>query len=269
MTFKLKIILFYIILFLSCNANPKKLKIITNLPDSLKEASAIELINNSKLLWTIEDSGNKSNIYGLNRTGNIIKKIDIKNAKNKDWEDLSSDKEGNLYIGDFGNNEKKRKLFTIYKIDDLNTKKTKAKRIDFTLPKQIKSKDFEAFFLLNNHFYIFSKESKSCVLIKVPNKIGKHTAKLVSNFKLDGKNNEITGAAINNKKNTIVLLNHKKLWKLTNFKGDAFFKGDIEALKFDDNSQKEGICFKNSSTVYITDEKTNNRGGNLYEFKIN
>ncbi len=255
------------VLFTACHTG--KLDVIADLPNSLEEASAVEKVSGSNLLWTIEDAGNKNNIYGFNTKGKLIKDIDISNSSNIDWEDLTSDNEGNLYIGDFGNNSKNRDDFTIYKVSDLKNDKTTAERINFTLPKKVNSEDFEAFFLYNNFFYIFSKENKSSILLKVPNKIGKHTAILVENFNLDGKHHKITSADISDNGEIIVLLNHDKLWKISNFKGDNFFDGNIDEQKFDHDSQKEGICFKNNNTVYITDEKDKSEGGNLYTFKLN
>lgn len=257
-----------VILLISSSCSTGKLAIIADLPDSLKEASAIESVINSNLLWTIEDAGNKNNIYGVDLKGNIVKDIDISNSNNIDWEDLTSDKQGNLYIGDFGNNSKNRDDFTIYKISDLNSDKTKAERINFLLPKTIKPKDFEAFFLFNNYFYIFSKENKSSMLFKVPNRLGKHIAQKAFKFNLKGKNLKITAADISKDGKTLLLLNHDKLWKITDFEGDNFFEGKIQELKFDHNSQKEGVCFKDANSVYITDEKNKDEGGNLYEFKL-
>lgn len=266
MTFKLNPVLLFALLFLSCNTG--KLEVIANLQSSLKEVSAMEVVKGSNLLWVLEDAGNKNNIYGLDLKGNIVKDIDISNASNIDWEDLTSDNLGNLYIGDFGNNSKNRDDFTIYKVSNLKNDKTTGERINFILPKDVKSEDFEAFFILNNAFYIFSKENKSSILLKVPNIIGKHTAKLVTDFNLDGKHHKITSADISDDGKTVVLLNHDKLWKITNFELDYFFKGTIEELNFGHDSQKEGICFKNNSIVYITDEKNKSEGGNLYEFKL-
>ncbi|WP_298555524.1 hypothetical protein [uncultured Algibacter sp.] len=262
-----KLLILFFLIISSCKT--ENLIVIADLPNSLKEASAIEKITNSNLLWTIEDSGNKNNIYGLNLKGKIIKDIDINNSSNIDWEDLTSDNQGNLYIGDFGNNSKNRDDFTIYKVSNFNTNKTEAQRINFILPKKVKPKDFEAFFLFKDYFYLFSKENKSSMLFKVPNQVGLHTATLIKAFNLDGKNHRITSADISKDGKTIVLLNHNKLWKITNFKNDLFFEGKIQELKFDHNSQKEGVCFKNNSSVYITDERTKNKGGNLYKFNIN
>tara|TARA_R110002049_G_scaffold30345_2_gene103950 strand:+ start:1048 stop:1848 length:801 start_codon:yes stop_codon:yes gene_type:complete len=264
-----KILLCFILLSYSCETG--KLTVIASINNDLEEASAIELVKGSNLLWTIEDAGNKNNLYGLNLKGNIIRDIDIENAKNEDWEDLTSDNSGNIYIGDFGNNNKKRKNFTIYKVSDLKNIKDRATAevIGFTLPKGVKSEDFEAFFLLDNYFYIFSKENSTSILLKVPNDIGNHVAELVTDFNLEGKHHKITSAAISPNEETVVLLNHDKLWKLSNFKPDNFFKGKVEELKFDHVSQKEGICFKNDSIVYITDERNKTEGGNIYTFSLN
>lgn len=248
-----------------------QLKIEGSINNSIKEASAAETTPHSNLIWTIEDSGNDSDLFGLDSSGKIVKKVAITNASNIDWEDLTSDKDGNIYIGDFGNNNEKRKHFRILKINhnDLDNATAEAEIIDFTVPKKKYSKDFEAFFLYNNSFYIFSKETKKFITLMVPNTPGKHVAVLRSDFNLDGKNNKITAADISDDGKSIVLLNHDKVWKITNFKNDDFFSGNIEELPFDNNSQKEGICFKNDAMVYITDERSGDEGGNIYSYKLN
>jgi hypothetical protein len=269
MMFQIQKLIFSLLFLSSCDTG--KLNVIADLPHSLKEVSAAETLPDSDLIWVIEDAGNKNNLYGLNTQGKIIKDLDISNASNIDWEDLTSDDSGNLYIGDFGNNSKNRDDFTIYKVANPNTeaRHTTAEKINFLLPKEMKSEDFEAFFILNDFFYIFSKENKSSILLKVPNIIGKHTAELIADFNLDGKHHKITSADVSDDGKTVALLNHDKLWKISDFESDNFFKGTIEELKFNHDSQKEGICFKNANTVYITDEKNKNEGGNLYEFKLN
>lgn len=248
-----------------------QLQFLGDINNSLKEVSAAESIPQSNLIWTIQDSGNDSELIGLNDKGDIIKTITIDNVSNIDWEDLTSDQDGNLYIGDFGNNNKKRKIFRILKIkgEDLNNTNTTADIIEFTLPKKQSSKDFEGFFLWDDSFYIFSKETKKFIVIKVPNKAGRHEAHVHSDFNLDGKDNKITAADISDDGKIIVLLNHDKLWKLSGFKDDDFFSGEIEELPFEHNSQKEGICFRTKTNVVITDERNGTTGGNIYSFDLN
>ncbi len=261
-------LLFLSLMVLSCNTG--RLKVVADISSDLKEVSAVETITNSDLIWVIEDSGNKNNLYGLDSKGGIAKNIVIGNSTNMDWEDLTSDGNGNLYIGDFGNNSKKRETFTIYKVNNVASleDRVNAEIITFKLPDTIKPKDFEAFFLFNDTFYVFSKNDKKAIVVSVPNIMGNHLAQFVTEFNLEGKKNRVTAADISPDGKTIILLNHDKLWKLTNFDGDNFFEGSVEALPFEHTSQKEGICFKTGNTVLITDEYDNTEGGNTYEFSL-
>jgi len=260
-----------LVFVLSTACQTGTLTVQADLPQHLKEISAVEQTTNSSLLWVIEDAGNKNEVYGLNEQGAQEVAIEITGAKNKDWEELTSDNEGNLYIGDIGNNNHKREVFTIYKIKNpaKNTTTLTAEEIKFRMPTGVKSKDFEAFFLYEQQFYLFSKENGKAVLLSVPNSVGTHTARLITHFKLAGNNTKITSADISDDGKTVVLLNHDNLWKLDQFTGDNFFTGQITALPFMHSSQKEGICFKSDSSVYITDEKNKSSGGNLYRFNLN
>ena len=47
------------------------------------------------------------------------------------------------------------------------------------------------------------------------------------------------------------------------------FDGNLEKLSFKHNSQKEGVCFMNDSTLIITDERSGHDGGNIYGFSLN
>jgi len=96
------IFLFLIFVLQSC-ANHGQLNLIEKLPKKLKENSGIVSYSDSTA-WFIEDGGNSDNIYKTDFKGNIIQQLDVENGKNKDWEDLTKDVKGNLYIGDFGNN---------------------------------------------------------------------------------------------------------------------------------------------------------------------
>jgi hypothetical protein len=268
MTLQIHHLILSALLLTSCDIG--NLTAVANIPNHLKEVSAVETNSKSDLIWMIEDAGNDNHIYGMDEKGTIKKDLTVLNSENIDWEDLTSDSDGNLYIGDFGNNSRKRTSFTIYKLTNAEnaTDKISSEKINFNLPKDMKSEDFEAFFVYNNSFYIFSKETKKCRLLKVPNQIGHHTSELVREFNLDGKHNRITSADISDDGKTIVLLNHAKVWKISDFESDAFFKGTVSELSFGHDSQKEGVCFRNDSTLYITDESNGAEGSNLYAFKF-
>jgi hypothetical protein len=70
----------------------------------------------------------------------ISKTVFITNAKNIYWEDMTQDDFGHFFLGDFGNNENKRKWLTIYKIEnpiDIKGERTSAEIIKFMYPEQI------------------------------------------------------------------------------------------------------------------------------------
>ncbi|HIC32742.1 MAG TPA: hypothetical protein EYO76_12580, partial [Flavobacteriaceae bacterium] len=75
MIFKLKPIAFLILLFMSCQSG--KLTVVGSIDSDLEEASAAEIVNNTNIVWTIEDAGNKNNVYGMDFKGNIVKDIEI------------------------------------------------------------------------------------------------------------------------------------------------------------------------------------------------
>src|SRR6187402_2169888 len=127
-------------ILIACQNSSDTLTKLYSLPKKLKEVSGIIYDEKNNLFWTLEDSGNANKIYGLNvKNGTIEKKITIKNTSNTDWEDITKDKEGNLYIGDFGNNDNVRQDLCIYKIDKKSLNKENAipvYKISFSYPEQ-------------------------------------------------------------------------------------------------------------------------------------
>ena len=102
---------------LACQNGSETLTKLYSLPKKLKEVSGIVYSQKDNLFWTLEDSGNANKIYGLNIENGVIEKtITVENTPNVDWEEITKDLEGNLYIGDFGNNKNVRKDLCIYKI---------------------------------------------------------------------------------------------------------------------------------------------------------
>ena len=271
------------LLLCSCT-NYGQLQVVADLPRSLREISGIQTMNNSNLIWAVNDGGNKNRIYGINTKGKIKKVVTI-NAKNNDWEDLTSDPKGNLYIGDFGNNYNNRKKLAILKVNakDLkNDKNANVERIRFYFPDQKKFPpkkkqlffDTESFFFFNDSLYLFTRsrvkgDYGKTSLYKIPAKEGDHAAEFISDYSSCKKLKcSITSAAMSEDKKKVVLLSSESILLLTKFKDDNFFSGKIVELPFDHKSQKEGVCFKNDKNLYITDERSHGNGGNLYEYKL-
>ncbi|MFC6096920.1 hypothetical protein ACFPVY_09720 [Flavobacterium qiangtangense] len=275
----------FAIALLSCNGKSQEINTNT-VKIKLKEASGVEVSSASDLIWVLEDSGNKNNIYGLNSDGSINQTIKIENVKNVDWEDLTSDKAGNLYIGDFGNNDNARKDLCIYKVNSDNLKQdiaTASQKISFYYPEQTEFPpkksgllyDAESFFEHNGNFYIFTKNRSKgfdgiVFLYKIPNQEGNHKAQLLGTFQACNiyKKCAITSADISPDGKTVAILSASRVYLLTNFSSDDFLSGKTEEIQLPEVTQKEGICFKDNETLLIVDEKDKKTGGNLYKIKI-
>lgn len=281
--FKRGYFLIWISLLNSCS-NFGQLKVKADLSNLLDEVSAVQLVKGSRLIWMINDGGNKKHLYGLNAKGEIKLAIPI-DAKNNDWEDLTSDPEGNLYIGDFGNNDNFRKNLKILKVDKTSLQTdTKAEVIKtkFYYPEQTKFPpkkkdryfDAESFFYFNGYFYIFTRsrvhdDFGKTTLYRVPAQKGEFEAIKIGSY--DNCNTlecSITSATINASGTEVLLLTHQNILRFTGFENDNFLSVEPEILAFEHLSQKEGICYKSDREVYITDERTGSDGGNLYTFRI-
>lgn len=287
----LRIIILGVFLLWSCNPKSQNssssdvLKTEFSLPKKLKEVSGIALSPDKKIIWAIEDAGNKNMVYGLDRGGKQVADVLVENTENNDWEDITSDKNGNLYIGDFGNNDNDRQNLSIIKIDlkSENQKLTKViqkttfhyeGQTDFPPKKSNWLYDCEAFVEKNGYFYLFTKNRSkgfngTFLVFKIPNKAGDFEAKLIGRLKLEGTYDDaaITSAAINSK-NQIVLLTHKNIHIISGFGNDNFNSAKILKISLNHNSQKEAVVFLDDKTLLIADERSKKEGGNVYKYSL-
>lgn len=72
------------------------------------------------VFWTHNDSGDDAFIFAINSKGDDLGTWRVRNAENKDWEDIAEfkDAEGKcfIYIGDIGDNDRKREVHAIYRV---------------------------------------------------------------------------------------------------------------------------------------------------------
>lgn len=262
------------------------LKTLYSLPKKLKEVSGITYFPETNIIYTLEDSGNKNAIYAINAKGKLEKTITISNATNVDWEDITKDKTGNIYIGDFGNNDNERRDLCIYKLakNQLNNDLASAEyKISFSYPEQTEFPpkkrelffDVEGFFEHNGYFYLFTKNRSkgfdgTAFIYKIKNAKGTQKAVKIGEFKTCSNYNHcvLTSATISPDGKKVALLSHDKVVLFTGFKGDLFHKGTQTEINLGHFSQKEAMVFKDNNTLLIADEKTNKIGGNVYEFSL-
>lgn len=271
-------------LIISCS-NFGQLKHVADFPNTLDEVSGILYVEDSTI-WAIEDGGNKDEIYKVDFNGDILKTFEVKNAKNIDWEDITKDQNGNIYIADTGNNGSDRKNLVIYKIPNPELEKgdkIDAEKIEFYYPEQKKyppkkskrNYDVEAVFHFKNKLYLITRNRAhpfdgNASIYTIPDSKGRYAATLVGSIKIceDWKTCQITAIDISSDAKKIVALSYGKLFVFTDFTFDDFSKGTMKTIDIGARTQLESICFVNDSTLLLADEVSHGGGGNLYSFQL-
>ena len=259
----------------ACANEHSKPRLIAKLPSTLNETSGLVMFDG--LLWTINDSGNPAEIYQIDTaTGQVLKVVKITNAQNHDWEGLAQDN-GNVYIGDFGNNAGNRtnlQILIISKSDLLQNadNSAEAEIIRFSYPDQTdfsakfngNNFDCEAFFYFNDSLHLFTKNwgDKQCKHYTLPSDTGIYEARFIGQFNADGL---ITDASINEMGN-IVLLGYKNTrgkfytsfaWLFAANNGIISFTENKRRIEFGSVlhvGQSEGIFLKNDNSAFISSE---------------
>jgi hypothetical protein len=256
---------------------------ITQIPHLIKESSGIS-VSGPNRIWSHNDAGNPNELYCFDTTGNLLRVLEILDATNVDWEDLTEDNQKRVYINDAGNNNNDRQNLRIYRIPDPQTvtgNVVEAEAIKFVLEDQFQfpppannmNYDIEAMFWKDDSLNLFTKnrsepQSGICKLYRLPALPGTYTAKLIGAIQLGNsfKDAQVTSADVNLATGEVLLLTEKKIVSFTNYPGNRFFDGDITMNYFaEETGQVEGVAFVDNNRLFLTAEGNNNSGGYLYE----
>jgi hypothetical protein len=239
-----------------------------NLPEKLKEISGWVFVNDSTLI-AHNDSGNGPILYVLNLNGTIRKETFVKGTKCVDYEDITADDKGNVYLGDFGNNDNKRQNLAIWKIrasDILRKDSVTAQEIAFSYPEQKTFPaaekemyyDCEAMGFYKDSLYVFTKcravpFDGKCMVYSIPAEPGTYKAKKKTHLVL-GKRSWMLDSA------TAAAFYKDELFIQTYTKMHIFTVGADRKLTAKNQfsmpvTQKEAIAVRSNGDVYVGDEK--------------
>lgn len=253
----------------SCNYVSVKIKpkYSVKLDAILKETSS--LTQSDSLFWTCNDDTDTA-LYAIDTKGVIQNKIELKNATNTDWEEISQDSD-HFYIGDFGNNVSgNRKNLHILRVEKQSLSQNNAKidtlsfsysnQTDFTKTKTNATNfDCEAFIVSGDSIYLFTKQwkEKRTSVYVIPKTPGNYIAQLQESFNVKGL---ITAATYLIEKKLLVLAGYSKtlspfIYLFYDYNNSSFFSGNKRkiniALPF---HQIEGISTQDGLHYYLTNE---------------
>ena len=234
------------------------------------------------VFWTHNDSGDIARLFAIDRDGNLItpsgtsayKGVTVIGALNSDWEDMASDNSGNLYMGDIGNNNKDKELFTVYRIREPLPIGDTSALVEQTIKLYFPDKEnptsrqrqvnAEALFWAKDHLFIITKGGKSrftdLYSLLLDNLEDENPLTLIASFDFKGM---VTGADASPDGKQLVVLTYNGVW-LFELGGESlnYFQGAISWLPIR-AGQCEAICFDEDNLII------SNEQGKLFEIALN
>lgn len=275
----------FILFFFQLVACSQTVRMISNLPSTLSENSGM-LVSNENAIWLHNDGGDSAKLYLIDTFGTILKTILINNVTNLDWEDITYDNQGRVYIGEFGNNNNSRQDLKIYRIphpDSISGNTVAAETIEYYYPEQTafppvdseKKYDTEAIIHFQDSLYLFTKDRTSphqgyTWLYQISADTGTHAAILLDSFQTNQISYifEVTAAAMSPNQEQLALLGAHTVWWFTGFTGNRFFDGMVQAVSLNSTTQKEALDFVDNQRLYFSNESSILGGAALGELDL-
>ena len=240
-----------------------------------------ELIETSGLFcieggaFTINDSGNKPELFTINEAGKITGKAEL-DITNQDWETITGN-DDYLYIGDIGNNAGKRKTLKIYRIDRKDSTQTEELRITYTGNKPADNVpyahdfDAEAMTMRDGKLLIFSKSwgtEKSHVYVVQDIKAKQALTSLVD---VEGLPGVVTGVDWSETEQQFAVVGYRSnaLGMFKPFIATVNGEYKVTAVHMlPEFGQVEGVCHAPDGNIWITQESSPYTSAKIAVLKI-
>jgi hypothetical protein len=243
---------------------------IGHMGKEVKESSGLALGPEANTYYTHGDDGAEPTLYLVRQDGSLVKSLPVPGVRQVDWESVTADKQGVLYIGDCGNNNNDRRDLTIYRFDPRQPQAA-VRSIRFTYPdqqefppgKKERNFDCEASLWYEGGIYLFTKDrgqGSTCKVYRLQaDGPAKQEAKLLGRIAVKG---EVTDAALSPDGRTLALLGREELF-LCPVSGGNFTQTTPRPVPLPGAGQTEGAVFQDNNTLIISTEQ-----GNLFRYEM-
>lgn len=244
--------------------NSSSIKLIGSLPEEVDESSGLQYDAKNDHFISHNDSGGEPKLFFHDKVGGLKSQIGLDGISNKDWEEITMDSEGTLYVGDFGNNRQNRKDLCIYKVQNETVSK-----IEFAFENQMEfpsSKpifDCEAFFWHKDSLYLFTKswekKSKLTQIYSVSDQAGSYSLAPIDSLRIP---TSVTGADISKDGSIFALQTYGKVLFFGIENGNVSFQKPLFCRKTR-RKQTEALTFISDNDLIFTNEQ-----GQIFELSL-
>lgn len=238
---------------------------VGRMPAAVPESSGLALAADRLTLWTHNDSGYDNRLFRISPEGVLVEEVNVNGASNVDWEDIATDGKGNLYIGDFGNNENRRRDLRIYKaanhgrglVDTIAF--SFADQTDFPPAKPLNNFDAEALVWHRDSLLLFSKNRHTRTPMRVyalPDQAGNYSLSPTDSLVLRSM---ITGADMKPDGKRLALLGYGRLYLFDQDERTGLLGGRRACIPIARTGQAEAVVFLPDGDLLISNE-----GGKIF-----
>jgi hypothetical protein len=236
------------------------------------------------VFWTLSDSGNKPVIVPIRADGSAPlvagvpwSGVALKGATNVDWEAMTGDKDGNMIVGDVGNNVSRRKELAFYLFKEPkpgDAEVTQFRKVVFVWPDQTAfpdpelAHDCEAMFLLRGRLYLLTKHRRDTLTdlwrADIPATGPRATLTKLARFDAGGM---VTDACLSPEQGRLAILTYRSVWVFElPATGEDFFHGRALHAPLSPpmlSWQVEGCSWLDAQTLLVGSEQ-----GDLYRIPV-
>jgi hypothetical protein len=194
------------------------------------------------VFWTLSDSGAKPVLVPVRADGSKVftakgyaQGVALAGATNVDWEALTGDEDGNLIVGDVGNNVSRRKELAFYLCAEPapDAASVPVRKVTFAWPDQTAfpdpelAHDCEAMFLLRGKLYLLTKHRRDTLTdlwrADIPATGDRATLTKLARFDIGGM---VTDACLSPDRTRLAVLTYRNVWVFDlPATGEDFFRG--------------------------------------------